>query len=212
MSSEFGRMQSVGKEVESIRDALSKFAHVKYGITEPEPDFPPSSNGLEWFLRIDDLRDAKRAEYAVSIWEDGRGSAWIQSAGLGDLAELVSDEYDIELYRKFAKLDLRNFASPVVREKFARLFPTLGAYLAKCDESVKEVGSKTGLRLQMRFSGGLDENIGEYVLFWMIAELDVKGMDLRKKVQKIEIGLDAMREALQKAGGGKWPWPADLKG
>jgi hypothetical protein len=205
VSSEFGRVQSVAKEVELIRTAISNFTHVKYGVKEPEADFPPPSNGVKWFLRMDDLRDVKRAEYAVSIWEDGTGSVWIQSAGLGDLAELVSDEYGIELYRKFAKLNLDNFSSRVVRERFATLFPTLGAYLAKCDESVKKVSSKTGLRLQMKFSGGFDDRVGEYVLFWMVVELDVRGLDLSKKIEKIEIGLNAMREALQKAGGGKWP-------
>ena len=210
MSSEFGRVQSVPKEVEPIRIAISNFAHVKYGVKEPEPDFPPPLNGVKWFIRTDDLRDVKRAEYAVSIWEDDTGSVWIQSAGLGDLAELVSSEYGIELYRKFAKLNLRNFASRSVRERFATLFPTLGAYLAKCDESVEEVSSKTGLRLQMKFSGGFDERVGEYVLFWMTVELDVKRLDLKPKIEKIELGLDAMREALQKAGGGKWPLPTNL--
>ncbi len=210
MSSEFGRVRLVPKEVEPIRVAISNFAHVKYSVKEPEPDFPPPSNGVKWFLRMDDLREVKQAEYAVSIWEDGAGRVWIQSAGLGDLAELVSDEYGIELYRKFAKLNLRNFASRGVRERFATLFPTLGAYLAKCDESVEEVSSKTGLRLQMKFSGGFDENVGEYLLFWMTVELDVKRLDLKKRIEKIELGLDAMREALHKAGGGKWPLPTNL--
>ena len=210
MSSEIGRVQSVPGEVESIRVAVSNFAHVKYGIKEPEADFPPRSNGVKWFLRMEDLRDVERAEYAVSIWEDGAGSAWIQSAGLGDLAELVSNEYGIELYRKFAKLNLNNFASRSVRERFAALFPTLGAYLAKCDESVKEVSSKTGLILQMKFSGGFDERVGEYVLLWMRVELDVRGLDVRKKIEKIELGLSAMKDALQKAGGGKWPSPKNL--
>jgi hypothetical protein len=203
-------MQSVAKEVELIRTAISNFTHVSYGVKEPEPDFPPPSNGVKWLLRMDELREVKRAEYAVSIWEDGAGRVWIQSGCLGDLAELVSDEYGIELYRKFAKLDLRVFGSRGVRERFATLFPTLGAYLAKYDESVEEVSSKTGLRLQIKFSGGFDERVGEYVLFWMTAELDVKRLDLKKKIEKIELGLDAMREALHKAGGGKWPLPTNL--
>jgi len=41
-------------------------------------------------------------------------------------------------------------------------------------------------------------------------KLHKKRLDLKKRIEKIELGLDAMREALHKAGGGKWPSPTNL--
>ncbi len=205
MSRELGKVQPVAKEVEKVRLTVSNFAHVRYKVKEPESDFPPSRSGVKWYLTLDDWRDSKRAEYAASIWEDGAGTLWIQSAGLGDLAELVFEEYGKESYGKFRELELDNFESSRVRDKFASLFPDLGAYLMKCDESARSVGSKTGVNLKMKFEGGPDEAVGEHVLFWMTAGLDVKGLDLQKKLERIEVGVSAMKEALERAGGGRWP-------
>lgn len=205
MSRELGNVQSLTKEVEKVRLAVSNFAHVKYKVKEPESDFPPPHSGVKWYLTLDDWRDSKRAEYAASLWEDDTGTVWIQSAGLGDLAELVFEEYGKESYGKFRKLELDNFESPKVRDKFARLFPDLGAYLTKCDESARRVGSKTGVNLKMRFEGGSDEAVGEHVLFWMMAGIDVKGLDLQEKLERIGVGVSAMKEALERAGGGRWP-------
>ena len=56
----------------------------------------------------------------------------------------------------------------------------------------------------MKFEGGSDEAVGEHVLFWMTAGLDVKGLALQKKLERIEVGVSAMKEALERAGGGRW--------
>jgi hypothetical protein len=207
VSRELGKVQPVTKEVERLRLALSNFTHVKYKVKEPESDFPPPSSGVKWYLTLDDWRDSKRAEYAASLWEDGVGTVWIQSAGLGDLAELVFEENGKQSYAKFRELDLERFESPNVRKEFAKLFPDLGAYLSKCDESARSVGLKNGVNLKMKFEGGSDENVGEHVLFWMTTRIDAKGLDLQKKLERIELGVSAIKEALERAGGGKWPPP-----
>jgi hypothetical protein len=209
MSKELGKVQSMSNEAEKACAAISEFTHVKYKVKDPDSDFPPATtDGIRWYVAIDNWRDSKRAEYAASIWEDGAGIVWIQSAGLGDLAALVLQEHDKESYERFRELDLSNFASRAVRKKFVALFPKIGAYLLKCDESIQEVSSKTGVTLQMKFEGGFDERIGESLLLWMVARLDVKGLDSQKKLEKIKFGLASMKEALAQAGGGKW-WPLD---
>jgi hypothetical protein len=38
----------------------------------------------------------------------------------------------------------------------------------------------------------------------MPAGLDVKGLALQKKLERIEVGVSAMKEALERAGGGRW--------
>lgn len=205
MSRELGKVRPVAKEVDAVRLAVSNFAGVKYKVREPESDFPPPRSGVKWYLTLDDWRDSKRAEYAASLWEDGTGVVWVQSAGLGDLAELVFEEYGKQSYGRFRELELDNFESPRVRDEFAKLFPDLGAYLIKCDESTRNVSSKTGINLKMKFEGGSDNTVGEHVLFWMTARLDVKGLDLLKKVERIELAVSALKEALERVGGGNWP-------
>ena len=64
------------------------------------------------------------------------------------------------------------------------------------------------MNLEMKFEGGFDEAVGEVVLFWMTARIDAKGLTLRRKLDRIELSISAIKEALEQAGGGKWP-PTD---
>jgi len=128
----------------------------------------------------------------------------LQSGILGDLGDLVVEEYGKQFYGQFDKLDLEHFAEAHVRQQFGRAFPRLGAYLEECQGALVQVAMRNMMDLEIRFDAGHSDRIGAYAAFWIVGRIDSEGADLAEKLRKIELGLSVMKEALKKIGGSKW--------
>lgn len=172
-----------------------------YKILEPD-----SASDAKWSIKLKDWREVRKAEFAISVWEDSRGNLWLQSGILGDLGDLVVEEYGKHYYGQFDRLDLEHFADLRVRQQFSRAFPRLGAYLDACQEAIGQVAKTNRMDLEIRFDAGHSDRIGAYAAFWIVGRTGA-GASLADKLRKIEFGLFVMREALKKVGGSKWRSP-----
>ena len=185
-----GGIDQMNEEAEMIRQAISRFTEAEYEFSEPLRDFPSPKKDIVWLI-VSPFQLSKRTHSpAPFIWEDKSGIIHVESAQLGNTIEWVEQSYGEKGAIKVSKMAL-DFSKPEFRREFKKLFSMTYRRLSSYEKILGEVSSMRATSLSMNY-----ERYQHMVTFYAVATFDVKGLHTQTKIEKINLSIEAIKEAL----------------
>lgn len=176
--------------IETAKRVLSEMNCSKYVQTAPRPNhanFEP-----QWYVTILD-GTFERFAPAATVWEDGMGRIWLESAHLGSTMGWVEEEYGEKASNESMDIDYRNLTLAQVQNQLNK-FPRVSERIERSRRTAEDVSRKSGIRIEFLCDGRSD--VG-----WFLFRARVSPKGESRLETELRKAVGAMREVYDQTEG-----------
>jgi hypothetical protein len=182
------------KEVDAVRDILSRLTGASFQVTNTPDDFQNQSLHPIWFVKCTDPAQARTVPHVNEAWKQQDSSIWLESIPLGDTIEWIEVAYGDEAAARSLDVNYSDFATKEFQAKFGRDYPLVYQRIQTYAEVASRVSKARKVSIELRNSGSKG-----IVVFTFVTKIsDPKSKMLSKKITAaVEAMKDAYAQAMQ---------------
>ncbi len=180
------------KEIEMVQGVLSSLTGAKFDVSSAPDDFRGQSLHPKWFLKCNDINEARKTPYVNEAWRQEDGIMWLESLPLGDTIDWIEVAYGEEAAAASIDANYSDFGSKEFQKRFGREYPLVFQRIQRYEEVADGVSRSRKVHVELRKSGS--KGIVVFAFAAKIAKPDVKSL-----AKKIEANVEALKEAFDQA-------------
>lgn len=180
------------KEIETVQAALSSLTGAKFDVSGPPDDFRGQSLRPKWFLKCNDMNEARSIPYVNEVWRQDDSTLWLESLPLGDTIDWIEVAYGEEAAAASIDVNYSDFGTKEFQNRFGREFPLVFQRIQRYEEVADAVSKSSKLHLELRKSGS--KGIVVFTFAAKITKPEVKSLTM-----KVEASVGALKEAYGQA-------------
>lgn len=164
----------------------------RFEATNIPDQFRNRSLQPKWFLKCDDMKQAKTTPYLNEVWKQEGGEIWLESLPLGDTIDWIEVAYGEESAAASIDVNYSEFDSKEFQARFGREYPLVYQRIQRYEEVADRVSRDKKVHLNLRKSGSKG-----IVVFTFAVE--IAKMDSKMLAKKLVTSVDALKEAYTQA-------------
>ncbi len=180
------------KEVEAVQEMLLSLTGTKFEATNVPDQLRNRSLQPKWFLKCNDMQQARVIPYLNEVWKEEEGAIWMESLPLGDTIDWIEVAYGEEAAAASIDVNYSEFGSKEFQARFGREYPLVYQRIQRYEEVADRVSRDKKAHLELRKSGS--KGIVVFSFAVRIAKVDSKTL-----ARKIGTSLNALKEAYAQA-------------
>jgi hypothetical protein len=180
------------KEIEAVQAVLSSLTGAKFDVSNAPEDFRGQSLRSKWFLKCNDMSEARNIPYVNEVWRQEDDAIWLESLPLGDTIDWIEVAYGEEAAAGSIDVNYSDFGSKEFQKRFGREFPLVYQRIQRYEEVADGVSKSRRVHLELRKSGS--KGIVVFTFAAKVAKPDIKSL-----TRKIQASVDALKEAYAQA-------------
>jgi hypothetical protein len=179
------------RESEVVREFLTKLTGATFEISQTTDDFRTESLHVKWFLKCNDISQARTIPHVNQAWKQPDGTIWLESLPLGDTIDWIEVAYGEEAAAKSIDTNYSDFGSMEFQKRFSNEYPLVYQRIQRYEEVAGLVSKSRKVHIELRNNGSKG-----IVVFTFAAKLTSVDKSLDKKV---EANVEALKEAYNQA-------------
>lgn len=171
-------------EIEIVRKVLSELNNAPYGPTRPRSGHLGTEP--KWYVTFLDGTDYGKSAHAATVWADGGGSLWIESAHLGNTTGWVEEAYGERGAVQAMDNDYRKLTLAQIQSRM-KSFPKVNERIQAYRRAAEVVSKKSSVRIEMVSDGRAD-------MAWFLFRAQIHPREVGEVEGELRKAVAAMRE------------------